>query len=108
MHRKIFILVLLFFLPISDAIAEKDVKTGYWLYTNLTIDTDKMTPEQSMIYIHSIGYIQGVLDGITTMETVRFDMMFPPKLMTPTEIKTLSKDLNYKRIKIPDNGINVG
>ena len=42
------------------------------------------------------------------METVRFDMMFPPKLMTPTEIKKLSKDLNYKRINIPDSGINVG
>ena len=42
-------MILFTFLTISGAVPEEDVKTGYWLYTNLTVDTDKMTPEQSMI-----------------------------------------------------------
>jgi len=108
MPHKIFIVILLSFWLISDAVAEDDLKTGYWLYTNLSVGTDKMNPDQSMTYIHSLGYIQGILDGIRTMEMVRFEMMFPRKLLTPEEIKKLSKYFNYKQINIPDSGINVG
>ena len=75
---------------------------------SITLMDNPQTPDDITSIIYTVGYLAGYIDGISLMQDLQYNAMFPKKMMSEKERETLSKQMNFNRINIPEGGLATG
>jgi hypothetical protein len=58
--------------------------------------------------MYTVGYLAGYLDGLSFMQDVQYNAMFPKNMMSEKEREKFSKEMNFHRLNIPEGGLATG
>jgi hypothetical protein len=101
-----FVLILL--LPSTPFAFEQPIRTGYDLYHNIQLMDKSKTSEDLTTVLITTGYLMGVLDGMVVIQQVLYDSVFPRNVLTEQERQKMAKEINFRRLNIPESGLPVG
>jgi len=92
----------------SSALCSGAIKTGYDLYLGIVDLDDPKTEEDLISGLKALGYMDGILDGMTLMQDALYTAMFPKNLMSESEREEFAKKVNFHRLNMPVAGVQVG